>query len=75
MTWASTLLHLVWSPPERRWWGGALLVGLGTGLGIWLWRTRGWVYGLAVLFVAVLLEAFLFRVFVRRRRSSSDVAA
>ncbi len=75
MTWRSTLVHLVWSPPERRWWGGALLVGLGTGLGIWFWRTRGWVYGLAVALAALLLEALLFRLIVRRHRSSTDVAA
>jgi len=75
MTWRTFLLHLVWNPPERRWWGGAVLIGLGTGLGIWFWRTSGWVYGLAIAAAALILEEVLFRVYARRRRSSTDVAA
>jgi len=75
MTWRSSLLHFVWNPPERRWWGGSLLVALGTGLGIWFWRTSGWAYGLAVAVAALLLETVLFHLLVRRRRSSTDVAA
>ena len=75
MTWKSSLRGLVWSPPERRWWGGYLLLGLGVYFGIWFWRTSGWIYGLAVAVAALLLEAFLFWVLVRRRRSSKNVAA
>jgi integral membrane sensor domain MASE1 len=75
MTWRSFLLHQVWTPPERRWWGGTVFVALGTGMGIWFWRTSGWAYGLAVAVAALLLEAILFRLLVRRRRSSTDVAA
>ncbi len=75
MTWKSWLRGLVWSPPERPWWGGYLLLGLGVYFGIWFWRTRGWIYGLAVAVTALLLEAFLFWVLVRRRRSSKNVAA
>ena len=75
MTWKSSLLRLVSSPPERRWWGGYLLLGLAVYLSVWFWRTSGWIYGLSLAVAALLLEAFLFRVFVRRRRSSKDVAA
>ena len=72
MTWKSSLRSLLVSPPERRWWGGYLLVALGVYFGVWYWRTSGWIYGLAVAVAALALEALLFRVFVRRRRSSTN---
>jgi len=72
----SRLLRLIYSPPERRWWGGALIVGVGVYFAVWYWRTKGWLYGAFIALAAVLLEALLFHVLVRRRRSShKDVAA
>jgi len=76
MTLRSRLLRLVYSPPERRWWGGTLIVPVGVYLAVWYGRTQGRLYGALIALAAVCVEALLFHVLVRRRRSShKDVAA
>ena len=76
MTFRSRLLRLIYSPPERRWWGGTLIVAVGVYFAVWYGRTRGWLYGASIALAAVFIEALLFHVLVRRRRSShKDVAA
>ena len=69
MTLRSRLRRLVFSPPERRWWAGPLIVAVGVYFAVWGRQTRGWLFGALIALAAVLVEALLFHIFVRRRRS------
>ena len=64
------LHRLVWTPPERRWWGLSWFALIGFAVGSWFWTIEHrLVTGLSVFVGSMVVEAALFHLVIKKRRS------
>jgi integral membrane sensor domain MASE1 len=63
----SSLGKLFWNP-DRRWWVGALLSGVGAGIGAALLIQHRWMAAVLVIASAVIVREGLYDIFVAKKR-------